>query len=75
MLIKVFNIILIIKRYLFINNKMVKRSKRLFWQKIIIILTISSKVKIKHIISKGKFQINRKENEDNKLLEYQKTLY
>ena len=54
---------------------MVKRSKCLFWKKIIIILTISSKVKIKHIISKGKFQINRKENEDNKLLEYQKTLY
>ena len=54
---------------------MVKRSKRLFWQKIIIILTITSKVKIKRIISKGKFQINRKENEDNKLLEYQKTLY
>ena len=54
---------------------MVKRSKRLFWQKIIMILIITSKVKIKHIISKGKFQINRKENEDNKLLEYQKTLY
>ena len=51
---------------------MVKRSKRLFWQKIIIILTLTSKVKIKLIISKGKFQINRKENEDNKLLEYQK---
>ena len=48
---------------------MVKRSKRLFWQKIIIILTISSKIKIKHIIFKGKFQINRKENEDNKLIE------
>ena len=48
---------------------MVKRSKRLFCQKIIIILTIRSKVKIKNIVSKGKFQINRKENEDNKLIE------
>ena len=54
---------------------MVKRSKRLFWHRIIIILTIISKVKIKHLISKGKFKINRKENDDNKLLEYKKTLY
>ena len=68
MLIKVFTITLIIKK-IFIHHKMVKSSKRLFWQKIIIILTITSKVKIKRIISKGKFQINRKENEGNKLLE------
>ena len=54
---------------------MVKRSKLLFWQKIIIILTITSKIKIKRIISKGKFQINRKENEYIKLLQYQKAFY